>query len=311
MTARTRGLGPTALVGAAALWASAVVTTKLAARGLPTLTITLIEVATALVVLGGLLLMRRSQIPRANRALLLAGLLEPGLSYPLINAGLARTSGSHAALVIGFESVLVVVLDAAIERTRPTVRVIAALAVTTTGVALLTGTANGSSTIGGDLLVLAGVAAAALYVVVAQGQADRVDPVSLTFYQFLFGGLAILPFAAWSPSSTEQAVGDASAGHIAAAVATGVLGSAGAFLLYNWALRQVSTAMAAISVTLIPVFGIAFSALSLREAVTFKTLAAAAVVLVGLALLVERSPHPTERPVTSPTVPPCHPCPSL
>jgi drug/metabolite transporter (DMT)-like permease len=69
--------------------------------------------------------------------------------------------------------------------------------------------------------------------------------------------------------------------------------------------------MAAISVTLIPVFGIAFSALSLREAVTFKTLAAAAVVLVGLALLVERSPHPTERPVTSPTVPPCHPCPSL
>jgi hypothetical protein len=53
MHARPASLGPVALVGAAAWWGSAVVTTKLAARGLPTASVTVIEVAAAVALLGG------------------------------------------------------------------------------------------------------------------------------------------------------------------------------------------------------------------------------------------------------------------
>jgi drug/metabolite transporter (DMT)-like permease len=297
------GLGQAALVGAAALWGSSVVTTKLAARGLPTVTITLIEIATAVAVLGGLLLLRRTRLPGPSRSLVLAGILEPGLSYPLINAGLARTSGGHAALVIALESVLVVGLDAAIERTRPTRRVGAALMVTTTGVVLLTGDAGGSATVGGDLLVLAGVGGAALYVVVAQRQVATVDPLTLTFFQFLFGGLAFLPIAALAAGRPDRLLGDATTSHVAAATATGVFGSAGAFLLYNWALRRVSAAVAAISVALVPVFGIGFSAVSLDESVTVGTLAPAGTILAGLVLLWRT---PTTAQGAPPAIPPAH-----
>jgi drug/metabolite transporter (DMT)-like permease len=71
-----------------------------------------------------------------------------------------------------------------------------------------------------------------------------------------------------------------------------VLGSAVAFSLYNWALTQVSTVAAGVSLTLIPVFGVAFSLALLSEPVTLATLAAAVAVIVGVVASVEPEPKP-------------------
>ncbi len=294
MTAPTNSImGLAALIAATAAWGSTVVTIKIAAQGLPALTITVIEVVAALVVLGAVLLLRRDRLgsARPNMAVLAAGVLEPGLAYPLINVGLTRTSGTHAVVIIGLESVLVVLLDAAIARARPSRRVLLALGLAVGGATVLGGGDGGTATPVGDLLVLAGVLTSAAYVIGAQRQAHTFDPVVLTFYQFLSGVVVILPLAAVPlTAGGAHLVGHPSAAELVAAVATGVLGSAVAFVLYNWALRHVSTTSAGTSLTLVPVFGIAFSASLLGEPITARTVIATVAVLAGVILAADPAP---------------------
>jgi hypothetical protein len=168
-----------------------VVTIKIAARGLPVQTITLIEVGSAIVLLGAVVLHRQTRLTRPSRLVVFAGLLEPGASYPLINAGLAGPAGR---------------------------------------------TGRSSS----------------------------------------------------APSRSSLCCSAPGGAVLAAAV----LGSAVAFSLYNWALTQVRTVAAGISLTLIPVFGVAFSAALLNEPVTLATLAAAVAVVVGVVASVEPEPKP-------------------
>jgi drug/metabolite transporter (DMT)-like permease len=290
----SRQLGWTALILAMASWGSVVVTIKIAARGLPVQTITLIEVGSAIALLGAVVLYRQTRLARPSRMVVLAGLLEPGVSYPLINAGLARTSGTHGAVIVGTESMIIVLLSAAVARRLPTRRILLAVLVTTLGAALVGGGEGGSASIRGDLLVAAGVVCAACYVLIAQRAAVGTDTVTFTFWQFVIGAAVIAPVtAAASATGLSGGLwGHPTAGQLAAALAAAVLGSAVAFSLYNWALTQVSTVAAGVSLTLIPVFGVAFSAALLSEPVTLATLAAAVAVIVGVVTSVEPEPKP-------------------
>jgi drug/metabolite transporter (DMT)-like permease len=287
-----RQLGWAALIVAMASWGSVVVTIKIAARGLPVQTITLIEVGSAIVLLGAVLLYRQTRLARPSRMVVLAGLLEPGLSYPLINAGLARTSGTHASVIVGTESVVIVLLSAALARRLPARRVLLALLVTALGAAFVGSGEGGSASISGDLLVAAGIVCAACYVLVAQRAAEATETVTLTFWQFVIGAAVIVPVTALASATGLSGGfwGHPTTGQLGAVVTAAVLGSAVAFSLYNWALTQVSTVAAGVSLTLIPVFGVAFSAALLSEPITLATLAAAAAVIVGVVASIEPGP---------------------
>jgi drug/metabolite transporter (DMT)-like permease len=249
------------------------------------LAITAIEVCTALVVLGFAVLVRRSRPPRPTWGVVCAGVLEPGLAYILINAGLARTSGTHAGLLIGLESVFVILFAVLIRRVRLSTRTLVAVALVVAGSALLTSGTDGSADLTGDALVLAGVLAAAVYVLVVQRLALSFDPLVLTFYQFVFGGIVLVPVAgAVLIARPGDLVGNPTAGQIGAALLAGLLGSAVAFVLYNWALGRVAPALAGTSLTLIPVFGVAFSVVFLGESIVVRTVIAGIVVLFGISL---------------------------
>jgi EamA-like transporter family len=84
MNSGGRQLGWAALIVAMASWGSVVVTMKIATRGLPVQTITLIEVGSAILLLGAVVLHRQTRLARPSRMVVLAGLLEPVVSYPLI-----------------------------------------------------------------------------------------------------------------------------------------------------------------------------------------------------------------------------------
>jgi O-acetylserine/cysteine efflux transporter len=289
-----RQLGWTALILAMASWGSVVVTIKIAAHGLPVQTITLIEVGSAIVLLGAVVLHRRTRLARPSHLVVLAGLLEPGASYPLINAGLARTSGTHGAVIVGTESVVIVLLSSALAGRLPSRRVLLAVLVTAVGAAFVGGGEGGTASVSGDLLVAAGVVCAAAYVLVAQRAAMGTDTVTLTFWQFVIGATVIAPVTAVASATGLSGGfwGHPTAGQLGAALAAAVLGSAVAFSLYNWALTQVSTVAAGVSLTLIPVFGVAFSAALLSEPVTWATMAAAVAVIVGVVTSVEPEPTP-------------------
>ena len=295
-----RTAGTSALVAAAAAWGSVFVTIKIAARGLPVLVLTVVEVLAAVAVLAAVVGARRlggapGLTARPDRWLVLAGVLEPGIAYPLINAGLTRTSGTHAAVVVGLESVAVVALVSLLDRRRPTTRVLFGLVLATAGAALIGGDDGGTATVTGDLLVLAGVIAAAGYIVVAQRRCASVDTLTLTFWQFAVGGVVVVAVATVVVATGGSALlDDPTGGQVVAALVTGAVGSSLAFLLYNWALARVGTTIAGASLTLIPVFGVAFSALFLGDRTTVLTVLAGAAVIVGLVITSERAPADPE-----------------
>jgi O-acetylserine/cysteine efflux transporter len=278
-------IGAVALVAAALCWGSTVVLIKVASRGLNVLGITIIELTAAVILLAGALLIRGKPLPRPSKGIVIAGLLEPGLAYPLINAGLARTSGSHAALLLGAESVFVIAIAAAVLRVMPSRLVIIGSAIAFVGSALLADGGGGSATVNGDLLVLVGAITSAGYVVMAHRLSDDVDPLTFTSYQFFIGWLVTLPVAVTVVLlGHHHPFGTAQPRYVVAGILTGVVGSAMAFGLYNWALGRVSSALAGTSLTLIPVFGIALSAIFLGEDLTLLTGIAGAAVLAGILL---------------------------
>jgi O-acetylserine/cysteine efflux transporter len=220
--ARRAWAGPAGLVAATGGWGSLAVTTKAAESAFGPMTLLVIELAAAALVLVTACVVLGVRLPRPGPALLALGLLEPGIAYLTFNAGVQRTSSSHASLVLGLETVFVVLFGIVFLRDRPTPRALVGTAVAVAGVMLLgLGPSQGSSPVG-DLLVLA--------------------------------------------------------------VATGLVGSAAAFLLYAWALTRVAPSTAGASLTLTPLVGLLLSVVALGEALTARAVVAAVLIVLGLAV---------------------------
>lgn len=282
-----RQVGYLALLAAATCWGSTVVLIEIAARGLSVAALTVVELLVAALALAGLLLgrRRRPDRPRLTGRIVLAGVLEPGVAYVCINAGIARTSGAHAALLLGTESVFVLVLSAAMTRRRPPALVIVGLLVAVLGAGLLADGGGAGASLRGDLLVLVGALAAAGYVVLVQPISGRIDAMDLTAYQFLVGTVVAVPFALFGTGHVTLGA-HPRPGYWVAAVAVGVLGSVAAFGLYNWALPRISAGAAGGSLTLIPLLGLVFSVIFLGDPLSLRTVVAAVGVLAGLSLIV-------------------------
>ncbi len=128
--------------------------------------------------------------------MLAAGALGYGGSVMVQNAGIARTSVTHAALLIGAVPVLVAVIAAAWYRAVAAPVAWFGFAVSLGGVGLVTvGGGGGGATLAGDGLVLVSLLLSAT-VTVAQGRLlTGRDPVAVTAVQFLGATLGALPVA--------------------------------------------------------------------------------------------------------------------
>ena len=295
---RGRGLWP--LVAAMACWGGENAAAKYALGGLPAMTVLVVTLATGTAVMWAVLLVKGHRRPVAMGRLALLGLLEPTLTYAAVDLGLTRTQASQASLLAGTESCFVIALGAAVTRRRPARRVVAGVALAFAGVAALGGSQPGPGLNAGDLLVLAGSLAAAVYVTLASRVVEEVPPLPMTAYQFAFGLLFSLPLAAWQwVAGGRIATGAAGPGHWVAAVGCGV-GFAAAFLLYNYAITRVSVGAAGIALNLIPLFGLLAAVLALGEAVTRWQLLGAALILGGLALFSDPDQQTDTRPADRP-----------
>jgi len=128
-------------------------------------------------------------------SVLASGAVGYGGSVVVQNAGITRTSVSHAALLIGATPVLVAIIAALWHRAvaRPVAWV--GFAVSLGGVGLVAGGGGGSATAVGDGLVLASLLLSAAFTVAQARRLQGRDPVALTAVQFLGAALAVLPFS--------------------------------------------------------------------------------------------------------------------
>ncbi len=278
-----------ALVLAAACWGSATVTVKLAGEGMPSALITVIELTIAVVVLWIAVLVHRSRtpglaLPRPTWGLFLLGLLEPGIAFALINLGITMSSAATASLIVGLQSGFIIVIATIFFGLRPSKIAWVALAIGLVGVVLVTGGKPEPSSLIGDVLVFLGMLAAAGAVVTASRVALHTDATTMTAWQFTFGWILVTPasIVLWQLGAIHVPSSIA-AKYWAAAIFTGLIGSALAFLIYNWALGRVSVGIAAMAINLIPVFGVLFAVTFLGE--TFQGVAIIGAVLVFVGLL--------------------------
>ena len=153
----------TALVGAGLLWGTTVPLSKLALHWLPPGWLTFVRFAVAAAIL---LPAARHQLRAAFRpALLASGAAGYGACVVLQNAGITRTSVTHAALLIGTVPVLVAIIAAVWHRAVARPVAWAGFALSLAGVALVAGGRGGGASTAGDALVLASLLVSATFTV--------------------------------------------------------------------------------------------------------------------------------------------------
>jgi len=182
-----------ALTTAGLLWGTTVPLSKLALGWLPPGWLTLLRFGLAGAIL--LVVARRRLRPALTLPVLASGAAGYGGAVLLQNAGIDRTSVSHAALLIGATPVLVAVIAALWHHAVARPVAWAGFAVSLAGVGLVTGGGGGGATLGGDGLVLASLLLSATFTVAQDRLLRGRDPVAVTAVQFLGAALAMLPFS--------------------------------------------------------------------------------------------------------------------
>jgi drug/metabolite transporter (DMT)-like permease len=296
--ARPRPAALAALVVAAATWGSATTFIKFALGTWGPMTLLVAQLLSANAVLWAALLIRGYRRPRHPLKVLVLGVLEPGLCYALITLGLLFTTAANGAVLSAMESFFTVVLAAIFLRERLTRRSFAGLALALAGVLILESTGGVSSVHLGDGLILGGILAAAVYVVVARTVAEAQDTLTMTAHQFAAGLVLALPFAVvrWA-TGAEAIVQSRPASSWAAALAVGVIGYAGSFLLYNFAIAHVRAGLSSMVLNLMPVFGVLAALAVLRERISMLEVFGSVLVLASIFVFPgEDEPEPDPAP---------------
>src|SRR5262249_6327519 len=230
----------TALIGAGLLWGTTVPLSKLALHWLPPGWLTFVRFAVAAALL---LPAARHRLRGALRPVVLAsGALGYGGSVMVQNAGITRTSVTHAALLIGAVPVLVAIIAAVWHRTVARPVAWFGFAVSLGGVGLVTvGGGGGGATVTGDGLVLVSLLlSATVRVARARLLAGRA-PVAVTAVQFLGATLGSLPVAVVSEGVPAAPAG---AGAVLAVVGLALAGTLAPFTLFAFGQSRVSAEVA-------------------------------------------------------------------
>lgn len=274
------------LILAAIGWGSATTATKYALDGFGPSTLLLVKLAAAAAVLWAVLMVRGiPQIERKGRFAVL-GVFEPTLAYGALTIGLTYTTATNAALLGASEACFVVALAAIFLKERIGARSLIGLLLAFVGVLLIEQVLSISSDLNvGDLLILGGNLAAAIYVILAVKVAATVESLPMTAYQFIFGAALSLPFAVWQwLSGREPFPVDVDPSYWLVAALIGGVGFAGSFLLYNYVINFVPAGLAGVTLNLVPLFGVLTAIMFLGERLTVWTITGGIAVIAGIML---------------------------
>src|SRR5438034_397404 len=285
-----------ALIAAGLLWGTTVPLSKLALEWLAPGWLTVVRFGLAAAVLLAVARPRgvrgdgspRTRPPGSalraafTPAVLIAGAFGYGGSVMVQNAGIGRTSVTHAALLIGAVPVLVAIIAAVWYRAVARPVAWFGFAVSLGGVGLVTtGGGGGGATMAGDGLVLASLLLSAT-VTVAQGRllAGR-DPVAVTAVQFLGAALGSLPIAVVTEGVPAAPAG---AGVVLAVVALALAGTLAPFSLFAFGQSRVSAELAGAFLNLEPLVGAMAGVVAFGDPVGLVQVAGGTAILAGIAL---------------------------
>jgi len=240
-----------ALVTAGLLWGTTVPLSKVALQWLAPgwLTAVRFGLAAAVLLAVGRPGLRAAFTPK----ILASGALGYGGSVIVQNAGIGRTSVTHAALLIGAVPVLVAVIAALWHHTVARPVAWAGFAVSLGGVGLITGgSGGGGATLTGDGLVLISLLISATFTVAQVRLLPGRDPVAVTAVQFLAAAVAALAFTLVTEGAPAVPAGP---GPVLAVAALAAFGTLVPFTLFAFGQSRVSAEVAGAFLNLEPLVG--------------------------------------------------------
>jgi drug/metabolite transporter (DMT)-like permease len=210
-----------------------------------------------------------------------------GLNQMCFTVGLRYTSVAHSSLILGMGPIYALILAVLFRLEKLTLGKALGMAVSFIGVAILaSGVARHAPTLTGDLITLCGSLAFALYVVLGKRVARKYDALTMTTWNYLFGGLIILPIAinrafALGPLASWQAIPWTAWACLAF---TAIFSSTLAYLFYFWLLRYLEASQLSAFSYLLPISATILGILFLNERGSWSELLGAALALCGLFL---------------------------
>ncbi|MGH9405952.1 MAG: DMT family transporter [Terriglobia bacterium] len=269
-------------------WAGNIVAGKVALTGFSSLALAQLRMAATGILYGVLYLSIRglpSKRPSKRQWLILGLMALTGITLNQIFyiGGLDRTSVTHAGLIQALGPVMVLLLAGSIRMERLTWQKIAGMALSFAGVAILLlekpGTASGARWTGDLMMIVAG-GVFAVYTILMKEVAHLYDTLTLNALVFGLGAILLIPFCV--PAVTEVRWGDVS-GQAWLGLAFMVLfGSLAAYLIYGFALQELSASTVASFSYLQPVMAAALGVWLLSERISASTYVGGAVILAGV-----------------------------
>ena len=268
-----------ALMSAGLLWGTTVPLTKLALGWLGPGWLTVARFALAAALLAWPV--RHKLRAAVSPATIGWGAFGYGIVIVAQNAGIARTSVSHAALLVGATPILVALMSVALRRSVVGPVSWAGFAVALGGVGLIAADGGGGATLAGDGLVVASLLLAAGFVVAQPAMLAGRDPVAVTAVQFGAAAVASLPAAAFLDPRPGTPGGWLPVLAVAGLVIGGTLAP---FTLFAYGQARVAPEVAGAFLNLEPVVGAATGTLAFGDPVGMIQLLGGVAVLAGIAL---------------------------
>jgi drug/metabolite transporter (DMT)-like permease len=255
----------------------------------PPFTLLLIRLLLGILVWGGVLLARRIPIDwRRMGPVLMTGFVGYGVSLGLQFVGTRLSTAANGALITTTTPVFVALFGYALLGERLTMRRLAALGLALLGVLLVIdpGTARlTSATTLGDLALLGAGATWGLYSVLVRRDADRGVGLAEMNFVLLIGGLGlVVPLGL-----TENSVGLAIAwtpGLVLGVLYLGVVSTAIAMLLWNYAFARLPASTAGLAFFAQPLVGAALSVWLLGETLGLAFLIGGVLICAGVLIAV-------------------------
>ena len=220
---------------------------------------------------------------------LVAALLGVPVEFLIQFAGLARTTVSHASLMVGALPVLLAAGSALFVHERVRKGRWLALIASMIGAALIafgasTGEAGAQASLSGDLLVALSLIVAVVWVLISQWlmKTGRYSPVNASAYVIIIGTLML---AVWVIGTEGFPPIHLSARTWACLAASGLLATTVTTYLWNWGLARVPASQAGVFLNLEPVVGAILGVLLLQDVLGSYAIAGGALV-IGAAVYV-------------------------
>ena len=282
------------------IWGSTWLFIKIGLNDLPPLTFAGIRFVIAVVILFGIILVRRLSLPRNGaewRLLILTGILSFSLNYGLIFWGEQYVSSGLAALLQATIPVFgLVIAHFYLPQERMTPARIAGVILGVCGVGVVfsnqLSVAGGKALAGSIAMVMSSFFVAYSNVLI-KGRAANIDPAIIAAAQMLFGLIPLLligvPLEGNPIHFRWTTLAVVSLFYLA------LIGSVVAFLLYYWLMRNMDVTKTMLIALVTPVVAVALGMVVLDEQLSWRTFVGGLMIMSGIGLIVVTKANPKLR----------------